>query len=928
MSSVSELTRMSGLMSGLDTESLVKAATANTKNAINARKQKLQTLQWKQEAYRDVISKLSEFQSKYLNILSKDSIRANAVMKAKKAVSSDESLVVTASTSAADGKYSITSVKAATAAKLEGNKASSGDVSLNFSKAVKGENTVKVTLDGTVRNITFEGGETAETAKANFLTALNESFKGVSNAEFSFKDGTNKLTIVNKDDDKVSHIFTVGYNSAVGLENDASNMISSSSTLGSLDFVQKLDGNSFSFTINGKSFNFDKDTTIKDMMNTINKSDAGVKMSFSGLTQSFTLESSATGAGQEISIEQTSGNLINALFNYSTDEIGVSPTKASYVNKTVDNNVDFVFKMDKYGFSSKDNFTINGKTIAPTGLTRKQETEEITIDGTKYSAKLFTDTNGEKVYKYSSYGETHYLKKSGNNFNEIMTVRADGSVSAGGRDSGLSESEQLAAMGISVKMHEYTAGEIRNALLDAYNSAFPDSTGSLSVRLDGSNGLAVTYSPENGKPTDVSVSGNIKIADTGYGGDDGVYTNYSVSDYGEDHEVTSASSLTFFLNGSDDKVEITGTGANGGVTIKDLTDSGYFSYSDGQLSVTGTNILDFDAGSTDMQGIVDVAGIFGSAKLVGEDNVGVKKVYGSNAQVTVNGVTLESASNNFSIDGVTFGIENVKEFTEDDIASGAADEITVDISRDNSKIKEVVTGFMEAYNELLDTINGQLTTARPKSKNEFFDPLTEEQEEEMDQDEIDKWNEKAKTGMLYHDTTLSKVFSNIRSAVSSAAVGGMTLQAMGIDTSSDYEEYGKLVFNDKLGGEAALDAAIEKYGDEIAAFFTDTEKGLGTVLNNAVNAAIDTGTTSNGYPKGILTSVAGVKDTRSERKNYMFTQMEAMQKIIDRLNERYEKQQESLWKQYSTLENYIYQMNAQSSSLFGSSSMGSAGTTA
>lgn len=46
---VSSRNRMSGLMSGLDTEELVKAMTANTKNRINSKQQKLQTLQWKQD---------------------------------------------------------------------------------------------------------------------------------------------------------------------------------------------------------------------------------------------------------------------------------------------------------------------------------------------------------------------------------------------------------------------------------------------------------------------------------------------------------------------------------------------------------------------------------------------------------------------------------------------------------------------------------------------------------------------------------------------------------------------------------------------------------------------------------------------------------------------------------------------------------------
>ena len=76
---VSSRNRMSGLMSGLDTEELVKAMTANTKNRINTKQQKLQTLQWKQDGYRSIISKINDFKNKYLDLTSSSSIKANAI---------------------------------------------------------------------------------------------------------------------------------------------------------------------------------------------------------------------------------------------------------------------------------------------------------------------------------------------------------------------------------------------------------------------------------------------------------------------------------------------------------------------------------------------------------------------------------------------------------------------------------------------------------------------------------------------------------------------------------------------------------------------------------------------------------------------------------------------------------------------------------
>ncbi|MBQ5334171.1 MAG: flagellar filament capping protein FliD [Oscillospiraceae bacterium] len=902
MATTHEITRMTGLASGLDIESLVKAGVANTKNSLDKRKQKLQSLQWKQEAYRSVISTLSDFKKKYLNIESSTSIRANAVMKSNKAESSDDSLIVSASTPAVPGKYSITSVKAAKSAELIGKRASAGSVELDFSRASEGSNIVTVTLDGSARNITFEGGANA---KENFLTALNDTFSEISAARFSFKDGSNKLTIENAADDKVSHIFTVGYDSAVGLQNDASNMISSTSALGSLDFVQELSGDSFEFSINGVDFTFNKNTTVKEMMNTINKNGNGVTMSFNALTQSFELKTNETGAGKELKISQTKGNLLNSLFNIG-DELGTAPTiAANLTDKNIDDTItDFSFTASKNGFASGDSITINGKTLSVTGLAQKQKTEKITIDGNEVNAKLYTDADGNKIYCYSRDGGTVYAKKTADDkFEDVMTVSAEGTVNVGGSDlEGVTEEAQLNAMGIEKNYKLYSGNEYATALNDAYKASFPEGTGSFSVQVFDDRGAVIKFTPAEGEAVSVEASGSVTV--------DGASSNYTETPYDENRVIADMDSISFTVNGGT-AVNISGTGEDGKVSINDLVNSGYFVYDkdNGVLAVTGKNIIEFEGESGEA-----IKKLFGTSTLSGVDSEGSMTLRGSNAQITINGVTLESASNSFAVQGTTFSINNVKEFTEDDIANGDAEEITVNVSKDTSRIKETILGFVEAYNELLDKVHEQLNTSRPKDSGDYFDPLTEDQKDEMDADEIEKWEEKAKTGLLYHDTTLSKVFTQIREAVGTANVGGMTLQALGIDTSDDVNEYGKL----KIKDESVLDTAIEKYGDEIAAFFTDTKDGLGTVLNNAVNAAIDTNTGKNGYPKGSLTALAGVENTRSDRKNLIFNQISDLQSLIEKLNEKYEKEQERLWKRYSALESYISTMNNQSTSLFGS----------
>lgn len=902
MATTHEITRMTGLASGLDIESLVKAGTANTKTSLDKRKQKLQTLQWKQEAYRSVITTMSDFKKKYLNIESSSSIRANAVMKSNKAESSNDSLKVSASANAAAGKYTITSVTQAKAATLTGTRASAGTVELDFSNAAEGSNTVTVTLDGSARNITFEGGENA---KDNFLTALNDTFGDISAARFSFKDGTNKLTIENAANDKVAHSFTVGYNAAVGLKNDASNRIATTSKLGSLDFVTELSGDKFSFSINGVDFSFDKNTTVKEMMNTVNKSDAGVTMSFNSLSQSFELKTTQTGAGKELKVSQTSGNLLNALFNIG-DKLGIDPTLATGLSdKNIDESItDFTFKTTADGFGASDGITVNGKTLAVTDLTKKQETEKITIGDSEINAKLHTDADGNTIYQYTQDGSTIYAKKTADDkFETVMSVSAEGVVNYKGSDlEDVTEADQLKTLGIEKKYQQYSSDDIAKALNDAYKASFPSGKGSFSVESS-DDGVSIRFTPAAGEAVSVSASGDVTV--------DGASSNYTETPYPSDHVIADIDKISFTVNGGV-TFNMAGNGENGKVTINDLVRSGYFVYdeSTGVLAVTGKNTITAEGESAEV-----FKKLFGTDTLSGVDNVGSMTLRGSNAQMTINGVTLESNSNSFTVEGTDFSIADVKEFTEDDIASGDAEEITVNVSKDTSKIKETILGFVEAYNDMLDKVYEQINTKRPKDSGDYYDPLTDDQKDEMEADEITKWEEKAKTGLLYHDTTLSKVFTQIRQAVGCANVNGMTIQALGIDTSDDFNEYGKL----KIDDESKLDAAIEKYGDDIANFFTDTTNGLGTVLNNAVTSAIDTNTNKNGYPKGTLTAMAGVANTRSDRNNMIYNQISNLQSLIDKLNDRYENEQERLWKKYSTLESYISSMNNQSSSIFGTS---------
>lgn len=606
---------MSGLMSGLDTESLVKSMAANTKNRLNTKKQKLQTLQWKQEAYRSSISKISDFQKKFLDWGSDTSIKANSVMNKYKAESTNDKLAVSANSSATPATYYISASTAASAAQVKSAGSISTDrINLDFSKNVDGkEYTVQMTYNGTTRDVTFKGSTDADTAKANFLEAANNTFKDIkTDAQgFEFKDGTSTL-VFNNANDGIRHTFSIKYNSeAVGLSNTVGSTMGTTTKLGEAAFNTALNGDKFEFSINGEKFTFEKSSTVGDVINAINKADIGVKASFSTMTQSFKLESTETGTAGKLNIEQTSGNLLNSLFNSSDD------------------------------FTKKD-----------------------------------------------AYGKN----------------------------------------------------------------------GTITISTDGEN-----------------------------------YTTYT------------------------------------------------------------------------------------------------------------------SASNEYSFDGTTFNIAKLGNF---DSSVEGVDEITVTTEKDTSSIKDTVIKFIDAYNQLLDDVYGEIQTSRPKKNGSYYDPLTDEQEEEMKSDEIEKWNNEAKKGLLYQDNYLSTFVSRIRGAMSSSKVDGFTLYDLGISLATDWKSNGKLVVD-----EDKLENAINTYGDKVTNFFVDSDKGLAATLNNEIDRAISTRDKKVGY----LSGIAGIENTTTEKDNALYSQINNMQTLINNLQTRYENEMERYWKQFTTLETYMSNMQSQSS-IFGSDS--------
>src|SRR5699024_1077731 len=120
-------------------------------------------------------------------------------------------------------------------------------------------------------------------------------------------------------------------------------------------------------------------------------------------------------------------------------------------------------------------------------------------------------------------------------------------------------------------------------------------------------------------------------------------------------------------------------------------------------------------------------------------------INGQNAIFTVNGLQTERSSNTFDMNGVTFTLKETFD---------AADSFTV--GNDTEAVMDNIKEFVTQYNELIEQINGKLN----EQVNRSYQPLTDEEKEELSEKQIEKWEGLAKSGLLRRDPILMNVLSS------------------------------------------------------------------------------------------------------------------------------------------------------------------------
>jgi flagellar hook-associated protein 2 len=155
--------------------------------------------------------------------------------------------------------------------------------------------------------------------------------------------------------------------------------------------TRELTSSNFSFIINDVRFTIDKDESLYSVMSKINSSTAGVTLSYSEVTDKFTLTSKQQGMGENIVMGDTNRNLLAALGLQNTDiQVGTKDKTNSVVTFPVDNNNDLI------PVSNDNATTTYGQNAIAyiDGQKIERASNEFTVNGVAYSLKELYANNG------------------------------------------------------------------------------------------------------------------------------------------------------------------------------------------------------------------------------------------------------------------------------------------------------------------------------------------------------------------------------------------------------------------------------------------------------------------------------------------------------------------------------------------------------
>lgn len=346
-------------------------------------------------------------------------------------------------------------------------------------------------------------------------------------------------------------------------------------------------------------------------------------------------------------------------------------------------------------------------------------------------------------------------------------------------------------------------------------------------------------------------------------------------------------------------------------TVKEIAVSGKTTVNEfvGKLREAGLN-ANFDEGNGRFYinaketgaGEVKIEGTSEEAKKALE-SLGLGKnahiINGQDAKIKLNGVEYTGSSNTFSINGLNITVQGVT-------GDGDDKAVTLTTNTDTQAIYDKVKEFLTQYNSLINEMTALFNADSAKG----YEPLTDEEKEQMSEAEIEKWEEKIKDSLLRRDDSLEGVLSAMTSSMSKGIeidgknyyLSTFGINTLGILDAPKNQQYAYHINGDEddtatSGKEDKLMAAINADPDTVVTFM----QKLAGNLYNAIDEKMKSTSLRSAY------TVYNDKEMASEYSDYT--------NLIKKWEEKLKKQEDYYYQKFAAMETALSKLNSQTSSL-------------
>ena len=273
------------------------------------------------------------------------------------------------------------------------------------------------------------------------------------------------------------------------------------------------------------------------------------------------------------------------------------------------------------------------------------------------------------------------------------------------------------------------------------------------------------------------------------------------------------------------------------------------------------------------------------------------KVDGRDAEIMLNGAKFTSASNTFSVNGLTITAQEE-----------TANDVTITTTEDSDGIYDMIKNFFSEYNKLINEMDSLYNAESSKG----YDPLTSEEKKELSDTEVEEWEKKIKDSILRKDSTLSSVSSAMSTALMQGfTVNGKTmyLSDFGINTlgyfkSAENEKHAYHINGDKddsnVSGETnTLKQMIASDPETVMQFFSS----MSTALYDTLTDKMSTSTMSSAF------TVYNDKQMKSDYEDYTEKISKQEEKLNDLIDKWYSK--------FSAMETALAKLESKNSAVSG-----------